>query len=539
MFWQLLLSSFLIVSLGQPARFPALGLGAAAFGFALFWKAMLSLPSATLRFWTAAAWFFFVQLIQLSWMSATTYMGPLILGVYIGLNIGLGLQFAILSSLIAKDASLKMSKILALAGLWVIFEWVRLFVSTGFTWNPVGLFLSCFVYSRQMASFFGIYGLSFWVILVNLLALRAMLRPNRKKALAAFSTLAALPYLAGNIYIWRLDARPKQILQTALIQTALLPEQKDYDAHRAASFVPLARQWARILHLLQEKVGDQKVDLIVLPEGALPYGAYYYPYDIEVFERVWEVYFGAESLEKLPTLEKPIAFTKLGHWKITNAYWAQSIADHYGADVIVGLDDERHNAAFLFRPQQKSPQRYEKQILVPIAEYIPFGGLKCLSRFVAEKFGITQSFLAGSKPKVLMAKVPLAISICYEETYGNLCRQGRLQGAELFVNLTNDAWFPSSLLAQQHFDHGIIRSVENGVSVLRSCNTGITGGVDRFGRLIGQLEPSEKKADALFFAMPVDAHPTLYTLWGDKAILSLSVLFLSLSFLSKNKKTLP
>ncbi|MCC6127729.1 MAG: apolipoprotein N-acyltransferase, partial [Chlamydiae bacterium] len=510
-----------------------------SFGFALFWKAMLSLPTIKLRFYLAAVWFFCVQLIQLSWMSATEYMGPLILAVYFGLNIALGLQFALFSSFIPKGAPLKASRILALAGLWVFFEWIRLFVCSGFTWNPVGLFLSCSVYSRQMASLFGIYGLSFWVILVNLLALQVMLQPRRKQVVTAFLGLALLPYIAGALYIWRLDTEPKQLLKTLLVQTALLPEQKDFDPNRSTAFIPLAEQWSRVLHLVEEKLKDQTADLIILPEGALPYGAYYYPYDIKVFKGVWENYFGAESLSRLPKLEKPMAFSRNNRWKVTNAYWAQAMADHFKADVIVGLDDERHNAAFLFRPNQKIPQRCEKQILVPISEYIPFGGLKCLSSFVAERFGITQSFFAGSKTKVMTAKVPLSISICYEETYGDLCRLGRLQGAELFVNLSNDAWFPSSLLAQQHSDHGIIRSVENGVSVLRSCNTGITCGVDRFGRMVKQLQPSEKKADALFFELSADAHSTLYTLWGDKAILSLSALFLGLFLFQKKKKTLP
>lgn len=538
MFWWLLTSSFLIVAFGQPARLPILGLGAASFGFALFWKAMLSLPSAKLRFWLAALWFFCVQLIQLSWMSSTEYMGPLILAVYIVVNVGLGLQFAVLSSWLSKEDSLSISKILAMASLWVFFEWIRLFVSTGFTWNPAGLFLTCSLYSRQMASLGGIYGLSFWVMLVNLLALKAWLSA-RKMTLAIFAGLALLPYLAGALYIWHLDAKPTQVLRVALVQTALLPEQKDFDSSRASAFIPLDQQWAQILELLEEKLSGQTVDLIILPEGALLYGAYYYPYDLKTFETIWKDYFGTDSLSQLPPLEKPKAFLRFDRWKVTNAYWAQAIADHYKADVIVGLDDERHNAAFLFRPNQKIPQRCEKQILVPVSEYIPLCGQKWLSQFIEEKFGITQSFLAGSETKVLTAKVPLSISICYEETYGDLCRQGRLHGATLFVNLSNDAWFPSSLLAQQHFDHGMIRSVENGVSVLRSCNTGVTCGVDRFGRTIKLLEPSEKKGEALFFDMPIDTHSTLYTLWGDKAILLLSGIFLSLFVFEKKKKILP
>lgn len=538
MFWTCLISSFFLVALGQPARLPVLGLFAAGFGFALFWRAMLYLPSKPRQFWLSFFWFFGVQSIQLSWMATTTYMGSLILGVYALLNLGLGFQFACLSSLILSKNSTfpRLPWCLALAGLWVFFEWSRLFICTGFTWNPLGLFLSNALYSRQMASLFGIYGLSFWVILTNLLAFRALLQENQKRAWLAFGFIALLPYCFGILWIWSLETKSEKSLRALLVQTALLPEQKDFDPSYENSFVPLVQQWKNILDLLQTKLANTPVDLIVFPEGTLPYGAYNYPFDLKTMEEVWVKYFGEEALLQLPTLQKPLAFLRNHHWKVTNAYWAQAIANYYQADVIIGLDDEKHNAAFLFHPDEKPPQRYEKRILVPVAEYIPFSGMSLVSDFVASQFGITQSFAAGSEAKVFEAKVPLAISICYEETFGELCREGRQKGAELFVNVTNDAWFPTSLLAQQHFDHGMIRSVENGVSVLRCCNTGITGGIDRFGRVVDLLEPSEEKEGALFLKIPLDHHGTYYTFWGDSFILWVSSFFTIIGLLHHFKK---
>lgn len=534
-----LLASFLIIAYGQPARQPVLGIFSGVFGFALFWRAMLSFSSSRHRFCLAASWFFATQLVQLSWMSTTVYMGPFILVVYLSINAVLALQFAFLSLRMNCSNFSGILPCLGLAGLWVLFEWSRLFICTGFTWNPAGLFLSCNTYSCQLASVFGIYGLSFWVILVNLLALQASLH-RRLKIVALWTILAMFPYIGGAIYIHSLEKiEPEKSLKALLVQTALLPERKDYDPTRPKSFMPLVQQWRQVLHLLKQKLTDDgTIDLIILPEGALPYGAYYYTYDLKTIETIWEHQFGKEALLNLPPLEKPLAFLRAGYWKVTNAYWAQAIANQYLADVILGLDDEKHNAAFLFRPHQKKIERYEKTILVPISEYVPFSQMHIWSNFIANQFGITQSFSPGNGIKVMPAKVPLAISICYEETYGQLCREGRVQGAKLFVNLTNDAWFPSSLLAKQHFDHGIIRSVENGVSVIRSCNTGITGGVDRFGRILKLLPPSEKKADALLLEVPLHCHFTLYTLWGDWAILLLSSCFF-LIYCLQYKKTLP
>ncbi len=543
MFWLYLILSFLIVALGQPARMPILGLFAAALGFALFWRSMLYLHKRSSRFFLALVWFFGVQTIQLSWMATTQYMGPLILVVYLLLCLGLGLQFALLS--LAVRTFLSWHRKLALAGLWVFFEWSRLYICSGFTWNPAGLFLAGSTYTLQMASFLGIYGLSFWVMWVNLSALSALFAYRDWKRVGTFVLLAFLPYFGGALYLHHLDTKPSSFLRALLVQTALLPEQKDYDVNQPDSFIPLAVQWETILDSIEAALRAQPgpIDLIVLPEGAISYGAYRYQYDMRVIEKIWERHFGLEAVADLPDLQAPQARLERGRWKVTNAYWAQALASYYKTDLVIGLDDEQYNAAFIFRPEPSSSMRYEKRILVPVSEYIPFGGLRIVSDFIADQFDIRQSFSAGTKAKLFLAKIPFSVSICYEETYGKFSREGRLEGAELFVNITNDAWFPSSSLAQQHFDHGIIRSVENGVPVLRACNTGITGGVDRFGRILRLLPPSEDKSGALIVQVPIGSHSTLYTLWGDAAILWISGFFVLLSFVltfhSRLSKTPP
>jgi len=177
-------------------------------------------------------------------------------------------------------------------------------------------------------------------------------------------------------------------------------------------------------------------------------------------------------------------------------------------------------------------------MLVPLSEYIPFGEIRFLADFVKSRFGIEQFFLPGNKPQVFQGKIPYGLSICYEETYPAFAAETRRKGAELFINVTNDAWFPHSLLPKQHFDHGRLRAVENGVPLLRVCNTGITAGVDRFGRMVESLPPSESKIDVLILDLPTSTHKTLYTFWGDKMILGLSFLFLLFPAIERKKKTL-
>ena len=229
---------------------------------------------------------------------------------------------------------------------------------------------------------------------------------------------------------------------------------------------------------------------------------------------------------------------------VTNAYIAQAMANHYKADVISGFDDRdgdrKYNAAFHFRPMEQAPERYEKRILVPVGEYVPFPNIRWLALFLSEQFGIGDSFDAGTDAKVFTSSLPIGVSICLEETYSSLIRDLRLKGARLFVNITNDVWFPRSRLPVQHFQHGRIRAAENGVYLLRACNTGVTGGIDCFGRAIATLAPSESERGVLYLTFPLKSFQTLYTWWGDGAILILSSFCALLGFRSASgRKSCP
>ncbi len=527
--WLLVFISFLIVAFGQPAWVRGLGPLSASFGFALFWFAMLRFPTPRSRFLLSLLWFSSVQSIQLSWMATLDYMGPLIILVYLFLILGMGAQFALLSLFFKRPLTLYNT--LAIAGSWTLLEWIRLYFLCGFTWNPVGLSLADSPYSLQFASLFGIFGLSFWVILSNLAALLALQHKTTKK-IALWASLTFFPYLFGlahQVLIEKLVPISNQI-KIALVQTALAPEQKDRTAGLLDRFIPPLDQWDRVAPLLDPK---EKVDLIVFPEAALPYGAHDAHYELRSLQN----YF---ALDEMAPLRRPYAIFNRGLWKGSNAFLLQSLANQHNAHVIAGLDDSdfnrRYNAAFHFQPNNLPYERYEKRILAPVAEYVPLPNWRRFARFIATQFGIYSSFDPGVEAKVFKAQVPIGISICLEETFSGLTRELRLKGAELFVNLTNDAWFPRSKLPQQHFHHGRVRAIENGVPLIRACNTGITCAIDSFGRPIAELPPSESKAGVLYFTLPIRSYATLYTFWGDGAILLISALSFLLIFLKTEEK---
>jgi len=187
------------------------------------------------------------------------------------------------------------------------------------------------------------------------------------------------------------------------------------------------------------------------------------------------------------------------------------------------------SAALRYSPGKFSSERYEKQILVPLAEYVPFEWCRSL----VAGYGITEFYTHGRESKVFAGPQPISLSICYEETFPDVMREGRIKGAELFVNLTNDNWYPNSKLPKQHFDHARIRAVENGTPLLRACNSGITAVINARGELVDQLKAPE---GVLFATVPQGSFSTLYTFFGDALILGISLGFMISFFLFSRRR---
>lgn len=542
-----ILLGFFIVAFGQPGWVSFLGPLAAALGYACFWKGLTRISSGVRRFWTATGWYMLVQAIQLSWMTSIEYQGVYILLVYAGILFWLGLQFGALSFLVPRDGVLTPSRILAMASLWTLIEWGRLYtLLCGFTWNPAGIALASYVPGMQWAAIFGVLGLSFWVMLVNGYALRAFCLGRSVKNYATWGALALFPYLFGVAHIAYHDQiassqKKADPLAISLVQTSLLPAEKIPIHGRLEEFVSPIEQWRRILNLLTQQ-GREKFDMIALPEGALPFVSDWVIYPLEHVAEVVSKEIGEDAAPYFPPLQSPYAEKRRIEgqemWVVSNLFWAQTVANFFSSEIVLGLESQdrlrsgrkSYNAAFHLLPRNFSTSRYEKRVLLPLAEYLPFEWCKALAR----TYGVSDFFERGLEAKVFKGIVPFSISICYEETFADLVREGRLMGAQLFVNLTNDSWYPYSRLPQQHFDLGRLRAVENGVPVVRACNTGVTAAIDGVGRLLTDIGGKQTLAEGVMGALTVDVaphvHTTFYTYWGDMGIVLLSTLLLGIFF---------
>lgn len=535
--------SLLIVGFGQPIWGWLIGFIAAAAGFTLFWRVLLDIPGSKKRFWLGTAWFFMVQCIQLFWM--TYHPFTYIYLVYFLLAFLVGLQFGVLCLWIKPKFFDYWIPLLGLSGFWTLMEWSRLSFLSGYSWNPVGLALASNIYTLQTASLAGIFGMSFYVILMNLIALKIWINQEKKSASLCYLLGLCLPLLFGYTQIQlHTEAKSKSEKVRALLVQTAFPAEESMEfpslSHYAAFVL---EEWKQILAMTKESI-HEKVDLVALPEYVVPFGTYSFVYPYEVVVQAFIDAYGPSVVDKLPAKELPLVHftgkTNQKIWAVNNAFWAQALANIHEAPLISGLEDaedvnnkrERYSAAIYFQPMktnEKTPfqtQRYAKQVLVPMAEYIPFS----FCRQLAAQYGITGSFTCGDGAEILMAgKIPFGVSICYEETFGNLICESRQKGAELLVNLTSDVWFPNSSLPYQHLEHSRLRTVENGIPLLRACNTGITCAIDSFGELVSIFghtqEEQEWGSGCLVAEVSTYHYQTLYSRFGDQLIIIIALGF--------------
>jgi len=182
-----------------------------------------------------------------------------------------------------------------------------------------------------------------------------------------------------------------------------------------------------------------------------------------------------------------------------------------------------YNAALLVDGPNGVRGAYAKQHLVPFGEYVPFE-----SRFPAlgALSPMGWSCSPGLRPVVfeLTAGRTFAAMICFEDVFPDLVRRLVRAGARALVNLTNDAWFDGSAAAEQHLSHSVLRAVENRVQVVRAANTGVSGFIDRTGRIQARIAPDERGGPVSATLLsgvelpPPGSPPTRYTRLGDWAL---------------------
>jgi apolipoprotein N-acyltransferase len=344
-------------------------------------------------------------------------------------------------------------RIAALAAAFGLVEWLRTFLLTGFPWNPIGYAAMPVPLLMQSVSAVGTTGMNAFAVFV--FAMPALLAGKRHRGLGL--TLAGL-FIAAHVGFgyYRLaepEAGQPRTVAVRIVQPSIDQTQKLDDKAPDVIFRTLLALSAQPL-----EAGASPPQLILWPETSVPF----------LFT------------------ERPDALVALGQL-LTDGQMliAGAVRGEGGAGA---EDDTRYyNSIVAINDAGEIIDAVDKVHLVPGGEYLPFPaffGWLGIDRIVP----MPMSFSAGTErhPITLPGGLRAAPFICYEIIFPELVSSG-VAGAELIVNLTNDAWFGDTPGPYQHFRQAQIRAVETGRPLLRAANTGISGVVDSHGRIVDAL----------------------------------------------------
>jgi len=402
------------------------------------------------------------------------------------------------------------------AALWVGLEMTVARLFTGFPWNLLGASQYRSLPLIQIASFTGVYGVSFLVVWfsvslaggVAVLLSQPAVRFVWLKELIVPLLVIVATVMIGFKRVARINA-PARELRATLVQPSI-PQTLIWDPKEDAT------RFKRLVALSERALADQP-DLLIWPEAATP-GLFgdqeFYPAITNLVRthRTW-LLLGADDVE-FPA--KSASQTE------TNFY----------------------NSSLLLNPAGEVVANYRKRQLVIFGEYVPLVRWLPIMRHLTP---IGSGFTSGDRVvpfKMNTPRVTMAVLICFEDVFPHLARQYVEDDTDFLVNLTNNGWFGDSAAQWQHAASAVFRAVENGVPLVRCANNGLTCWVDEYGRLrqifglesknvygegfmttkIPLLAPGEKRARTFY---------NRYGDWFGWGCIGLSVSTLSLRFRAK------
>lgn len=364
--------------------------------------------------------------------------------------------FAVAARLLLNSVS-PLPALFGIPALWVGMEWLRAQLFTGFPWMDIGYGLGDAPRLIQLADLFGHGGISFLIILVNSLLALTILRRKLLRSLVIPAVAVLVVLIPAGVYSYlRWQAVADELTDSAAHSMLMGVVQGNIDQSEKWSPENQQATLTTYLRNSQSLFVEQHPDLLVWPETALPF----YPQDYS----------------DLGVLHGLVA--QYDTALLTGAPWYE-VVDR-------GSRDFRYfNSAQLLEPGGSFAASYYKSHLVPFGEYVP---LKKLLPFLAPLVEAVGDFSPGSVGQPLEWRgARIGVLICFESIFPELGRKWSENGANVLVNLTNDAWYGKSSAPYQSMAMTVFRAVETRRSVVRSANTGISGFIDPLGRV---KEPS-------------------------------------------------
>lgn len=392
--------------------------------------------------------------LTIYWLVHVTLVGTILLVLYLALYFGI---FGFLLCTIGYRLSA--IDLFLTPAIWVSLEYLRAHLATGFPWALLGYSQYKNLAVIQIADITGAWGVSFLVMIVNAAIYSVVSRQSsavsaRKKHLFLAALCLIFTLIYGYYKIYRTPGTEQLAPVKISVIQGNIPQELKWEAP-AREFI-----LEKYLRLSKEALAD-KPDLIIWPEAALPVVLEEEP----LFFRQVEAF---STSHKIPLL--------LGAVTSSNKLY--------------------YNSAIFIAQPTAGLFRYDKLHLVPFGEYIP---LKTVFPFLktivpigdinrGKDYTVFKLITGGSKEPL-----KFSVLICFEDVFGRLSSGFIKEGAQLLVNITNDAWYKKTSAPYQHLQASVFRAVENRLYLVRAANTGISGFIAPSGKIISLVADKKNK----------------------------------------------
>lgn len=437
------------------------------------------------------------------WLIHVTLPGMLLVNLYLGIYFAVfALGYAYFNSKIQSTVS----RLIILPSLWVVCEFARDRLFTGFGWACLGHSQYQTLPVIQIADITGVFGVSFVIVMVNVFLKRCLEFPLASpfKKEGENNLGAAAPFLAkkqgrdwaiafsfivlvlggvlgyGYVQLHQQISKSEMNLQVVVVQPNI-PQSRKWEPQ---SWEAIGQ---KILRLTQQRLQSSTSRLVIWPETSFP-------------GYLWQ---------------SPQRYDEIKRFVVQN-----DIELLFGA--VTRRQSDFYNSAILLSNKGEEIGQYNKMHLVPFGEFLP---LRPLLNFV-ENFVPIGDFTRGKEFKVF----PLGFSvlICFEDTVAPVVRSMTLNGAQFLVNITNDGWFQDTNAPFLHLAGSVFQSVANRRCMIRAANTGVSAWIDQHGQIRAQIKDHNGKMVMIegvevFGLIKTNKNLTFYTRFGDVfALLCLS-----------------